>query len=85
MREVLQGLDGDVFGSVSLNMNSFSDAPAVQLSLEQPLEKKAGMSPSLLKAQSCVHDSTDVSIAPHHNQYDNMGSCPVQTSDGLSK
>ena len=42
MREVLRGLNSDVFASVSLNMNSFSDASAVQLALEQPLEKKSG-------------------------------------------
>lgn len=49
MREVLRGLNSDVFTSVSLNMNSFSDASAVQLALEQPLEKKSGA-----KLASCL-------------------------------
>ena len=42
MNNLLRSLDNDQVTSITLNMNSFSDASSAQMSLEQPLEKKSG-------------------------------------------
>ncbi len=42
MRNVLAGMEGDNIISTTINLNSFSDAPALQPILENPLEKKSG-------------------------------------------
>jgi hypothetical protein len=39
----LRGLDPEAVATAVINMNSFSDAPALQLQMEQPLEKKSGV------------------------------------------
>jgi hypothetical protein len=38
-----QSLDPEVTCFHTINMNSFSDAPSLQIMLEQPLEKKSGV------------------------------------------
>ena len=42
MRDKLAALDADALATANINMNSLSDAPSVQLTLEQHLEKKSG-------------------------------------------
>ena len=42
MRDKLAALDADAMATANINMNSLSDAPSVQLILEQHLEKKSG-------------------------------------------
>lgn len=39
----LRGLDPESVAACIINMNSFSDAPSLQLQMEQPLEKKSGV------------------------------------------
>ena len=43
MRDKLAALDADAMATANINMNSLSDAPSVQLILEQHLEKKSGV------------------------------------------
>jgi len=38
----LKNMDAETMASYTINMNSFSDAPSLQVILEQPLEKKSG-------------------------------------------
>ena len=42
MRDKLAAIDADTMATANINMNSLSDAPSVQLILEQHLEKKSG-------------------------------------------
>lgn len=42
MRDKLAALDTDSTVTAAINMNSLSDAPSLQLILEQYLEKKSG-------------------------------------------
>ena len=39
----LRGLDPEAVAAAVINMNSFSDAPSLQLQMEQSLEKKSGV------------------------------------------
>ena len=42
MRDKLKNMDPETMCFSTINMNSFSDAPSLQGTLEQPLEKKSG-------------------------------------------
>jgi dynein heavy chain, axonemal len=42
MLNKLRNMDSETHGYYTINMNSFSDAPSLQIVLEQPLEKKSG-------------------------------------------
>ena len=42
MRDKLKNMDAETMTFSTINMNSFSDAPSLQGTLEQPLEKKSG-------------------------------------------
>ena len=42
MRNTLAAMDSEVVATATINLNSYSDAPALQPILEQPLEKKSG-------------------------------------------
>lgn len=42
MRDKLKNMDSETMAFSTINMNSFSDAPSLQGTLEQPLEKKSG-------------------------------------------
>ena len=44
MRDKLKNMDSETMAFSTINMNSFSDAPSLQGTLEQPLEKKSGQS-----------------------------------------
>lgn len=41
----LKNMDAELMTYYTISMNSFSDAPSLQIILEQPLEKKSGGSP----------------------------------------
>ena len=43
MKESLKNLDGEAWTFSTVNMNNFMDAPALQVIIEQPLEKKSGV------------------------------------------
>lgn len=43
MRDKLKNMDAETMCFSTINMNSFSDAPSLQGTLEQPLEKKSGV------------------------------------------
>jgi dynein heavy chain, axonemal len=43
MMNKLRRMDPEAMAYTVINMNSFSDAPSLQLALEQPLEKKSGV------------------------------------------
>lgn len=43
MRDKLKNMDPESMGFYTINMNSFSDAPSLQVIMEQPLEKKSGV------------------------------------------
>ncbi|KAL0038617.1 hypothetical protein WJX79_000048 [Trebouxia sp. C0005] len=43
MRDKLKNMDSETMAFSTINMNSFSDAPSLQGTLEQPLEKKSGV------------------------------------------
>jgi dynein heavy chain len=36
-------MDTEAMAFTTINMNSFSDAPSLQVMMEQPLEKKSGV------------------------------------------
>lgn len=38
----LRALDPEAFATCVINMNSFTDAPTLQVQMEAPLEKKSG-------------------------------------------
>lgn len=69
MRDKLKNMDAETMCFSTINMNSFSDAPSLQGTLEQPLEKKSGqlsqysyqqlslcLSPYVCDALLCVTD-----------------------------
>jgi dynein heavy chain, axonemal len=43
MMNMLRNMDAETMSSYVINMNSFSDAPSLQPTLEAPLEKKSGV------------------------------------------
>ncbi|CAD7696266.1 unnamed protein product [Ostreobium quekettii] len=43
MKNKLRNMDPETMCSYTINMNSFSDAPSLQVIMEQPLEKKSGV------------------------------------------
>ena len=51
MRDKLKNMDAETMCFSTINMNSFSDAPSLQGTLEQPLEKKSGMLRFILHQQ----------------------------------
>ena len=62
MRDKLKNMDAETMAFSTINMNSFSDAPSLQGTLEQPLEKKSGQSANTaLKSQRNKLAATRVS------------------------
>jgi dynein heavy chain len=43
MMNKLRSMDPEAMAYTTINMNSFSDAPSLQVMMEQPLEKKSGV------------------------------------------
>jgi dynein heavy chain len=64
-----QSLDPEACMYYSINMNSFSDAPSLQLMLEQPLEKKSGVRYGPPGARRLVYFLDDLNM-PFVDKYD---------------
>ena len=54
MRDKLKNMDPETMCFSTINMNSFSDAPSLQGTLEQPLEKKSGQKGLAVLQGGCV-------------------------------
>ncbi len=54
-------MDAESHAFYTINMNSFSDAPSLQIILEQPLEKKSG---ARARPHACVHMSVQHPASP---------------------
>ena len=72
MRDKLAALDADAMATANINMNSLSDAPSVQLILEQHLEKKSGALGSLIRTcgpttPGVLCGRTSLSPRPNYN------------------
>lgn len=60
MQHKLKALDAETLCYAAINLNSFSDAPALQTILEQSLEKKSGACRictviPLCRTSTCIH------------------------------
>ena len=59
MQHKLKALDAETLCYAAINLNSFSDAPALQTILEQSLEKKSGACHTnicpLCRTSTCMH------------------------------
>ncbi|KAI8473051.1 MAG: flagellar outer dynein arm heavy chain beta [Monoraphidium minutum] len=65
----LRGLDPEAVATSVINMNSFSDAPSLQLQMEQPLEKKSGVRYGPPGARRLVYFIDDLNM-PYMDKYD---------------
>ena len=84
MRDKLKNMDSETMAFSTINMNSFSDAPSLQGTLEQPLEKKSGQ-PVIVSIEptqsayssrsdfeleaSCMHKSASRTVVISCNMY----------------
>ena len=64
MRDKLKNMDSETMAFSTINMNSFSDAPSLQGTLEQPLEKKSGQQYSVIDPQLGKDLSTACQLLP---------------------
>ena len=62
-------MDSEVMSFYTINLNSFSDAPALQIILEQPLEKKSGVRYGPPGARRLVYFVDDMNM-PFVDKYD---------------
>ena len=69
MRENLRNLDGEAWAFSTVNMNNFMDAPALQVIMEQPLEKKSGVRFGPPGAKRLVYFFDDMNM-PFVDKYD---------------
>ena len=69
MRESLKNLDGEHWAFSTVNMNNFMDAPALQVIIEQPLEKKSGVRFGPPGAKKLVYFFDDMNM-PFVDKYD---------------
>ena len=69
MRETLRGLDSENWCFSTVNMNNFMDAPALQVIMEQPLEKKSGVRFGPPGAKRMVYFFDDLNM-PYVDKYD---------------
>ena len=69
MRENLKNLDAEAWTFSTVNMNNFMDAPALQVILEQPLEKKSGVRFGPPGARRLVYFFDDINM-PFVDKYD---------------
>lgn len=77
----LNRMDPEATMYTTINMNSFSDAPSLQLMMEQPLEKKSGVRYGPPGSRRCACVSTGF-IAWLHVICAHMRQSP--TADGLT-
>lgn len=54
MMNKLRSMDPEAMAYTTINMNSFSDAPSLQVMMEQPLEKKSGVRYGPPGSRRCV-------------------------------
>ncbi|GBF97683.1 flagellar outer dynein arm heavy chain beta [Raphidocelis subcapitata] len=69
MMNKLRGLDPEAVAACVVNMNSFSDAPSLQLQLEGPLEKKSGVRYGPPGSRRLVYFIDDLNM-PYVDKYD---------------
>ncbi|MEW5311809.1 MAG: hypothetical protein WDW38_003494 [Sanguina aurantia] len=69
MLNKLRGMDAELTQYYTINMNSFSDAPALQPILEQPLEKKSGVRYGPPGSRRLVYFVDDMNM-PFVDKYD---------------
>ena len=70
----LRGLDPEAVIASVINMNSFSDAPSLQVQMEQPLEKKSGVRYGPPGSRRQARASARVACAPLLDSSDST--CP---------
>ena len=70
MRDKLKNMDSETMAFSTINMNSFSDAPSLQGTLEQPLEKKSGtiLQKFCLGFPVCILSSADWMLVAQWHQ-----------------
>ena len=69
MRDKLKSLDAEAYGFATVNMHSFLDAPALQIILENPLEKKSGHRYGPPGSRKLVYFIDDTNM-PARDKYD---------------
>jgi dynein heavy chain, axonemal len=69
MMNKLKNMDSETMAYYTINMNSFSDAPSLQLIMEQPLEKKSGVRYGPPGARRMVYFIDDMNM-PFVDKYD---------------
>ncbi|KAL6747291.1 flagellar outer dynein arm heavy chain beta [Haematococcus lacustris] len=69
MNNKLKNMDSEAFSYYTINMNSFSDAPSIQVILEQPLEKKSGVRYGPPGSRRLVYFVDDMNM-PFVDKYD---------------
>uniref|UniRef100_A0A7S0GLB7 Dynein heavy chain n=1 Tax=Micromonas pusilla TaxID=38833 RepID=A0A7S0GLB7_MICPS len=69
MKESLKNLDGEAWTFSTVNMNNFMDAPALQVIIEQPLEKKSGVRFGPPGSKKLVYFFDDMNM-PFVDKYD---------------
>lgn len=65
----LKNMDSETMSYYTINMNSFSDAPSLQIILEQPLEKKSGVRYGPPGSRHLVYFVDDMNM-PFVDKYD---------------
>jgi dynein heavy chain len=63
MMNKLRSMDPEAMAYTAINMNSFSDAPSLQVMMEQPLEKKSGVRYGPPGSRRCVKRGTQGNAA----------------------
>ena len=76
MMSMLRGMDAETMSSYVINMNSFSDAPSLQPTLEAPLEKKSGVRFGPPGAKSMVYFIDDMNM-PFVDKYDTQSAIEI--------
>jgi dynein heavy chain len=69
MLNKLKNMNADTMSFYTINMNSFSDAPSLQVILEQPLEKKSGVRYGPPGSRRLVYFVDDMNM-PFVDKYD---------------
>lgn len=76
MMNVLRNMDQETMSSYVINMNSFSDAPSLQPTLESPLEKKSGVRFGPPGAKNLVYFIDDMNM-PFVDKYDTQSAIEI--------
>jgi dynein heavy chain, axonemal len=76
MKNLLRHMDAETMSSYVVNMNSFSDAPSLQPTLEAPLEKKSGVRFGPPGAKSMVYFIDDMNM-PLVDKYDTQSAIEI--------